>query len=105
MIAVTIIASSFMGSAQAAILGQTVTNTATVSYDVDGDSVTVRTNPAIFVIEAERTESTIEFFRYAPNAPEAQAHQINGADYSPSGNLTGPFTPMPPAARTGGAPY
>ena len=93
------------GRAHAAVLGQTVTNVASVSYDdSDGDSLTVLTNSADFIIEAARTESTIEFFRYSPNAPEAVSHQINGADYSPSGNLAGPFSTMPPAARTGGAP-
>ncbi|MCF6219693.1 MAG: DUF11 domain-containing protein [Robiginitomaculum sp.] len=93
------------GLAQATILGQTVTNVASVSYDVDGGgSVTVVTNPAIFVISAERTDSTIDFFRYAPNAPEAVNVQINGADYSPLGHTPGPFVAMPAPERTAGVP-
>lgn len=75
-------------------LGRTVTNIASMTYIGDGGPVTVVTPPAEFVIEAARTESTIEFFRYSPNAPDAQMHQINGSDFSASNNLNGPFTAM-----------
>ena len=94
---------SFAGGAAATTLGQTVTNTAVLSYDdTDGGRVNVLTNPASFVIEAERTESTIEFFRFSPNAPDAQSVQINGSDYSPSGDGNGIFTAMGPAQRSDG---
>ncbi len=87
--------------AQASELGKTVTNIATVGYEVLGsEPITVLTNPASFVIDAKRTTSTIEFFRYSPNAPEAEVHQINGSDYSPSGSLTGPFVPVPNTLKT-----
>ena len=90
---------------QATELGQTVTNIASVSYDEpDGGQTTVLTNPASFVIEAARTESTIEFFRYAPNAPDAINTQINGADYAPTGHANGGFVAMPMPERTIGVP-
>ena len=92
-------------TAQAVTLGQTVTNVASVSYDQPGGGqLTVLTNPAEFVIEAARTQSTIEFFRYAPNAPDAISVQLNGADYAPGGQLGGPFTAMPAPERTPGHP-
>ncbi len=88
---------------QAATLGQTVTNIASVSYEQqDGKPVTVLTNSAEFIIEAARTQSIIDFFRYAPNAPEALSVQLNGADYAPSGEIIGPFVPMPAPERTVG---
>ncbi len=90
---------------QAATLGQTVTNIASVSYDEpSGGKTTVLTNPASFVIEAVRTESTIEFFRYSPNAPDAINVQLNGADYSPAGDGSGSFQAMPAPERTAGVP-
>lgn len=82
-------------------LGETVTNIATMSYpSEDGERVTVETNPAIFQIEARRTPSTIEFFRFAPNAPSAINDSINGSDYAPSGRVIGPFSAIG-APRTG----
>ena len=80
----------------ATVLGDTVTNTASFSYTgLEGKPVTVLTNDAKFVIEARRTESIVEFFRYSPNAPEANLIQINGSDFSPSGAEIGPFVSMP----------
>ncbi|NNC38382.1 MAG: DUF11 domain-containing protein [Acidimicrobiales bacterium] len=83
-------------SAHAADLGQTVTNIAVVSYEnADGGRLRVITNPAQFVVEAERTASTIEFFRYSPNGANADIVQINGADYSATGDTNGTFAAMP----------
>jgi uncharacterized repeat protein (TIGR01451 family) len=88
---------------QASTLGQTVTNVASVGYDEPGGGrTTVLTNPAIFVIEAERTNSTIEFFRYSPNAPDAILVQLNGSDYAVSQHVTGPFLAMPAPERSAG---
>jgi len=89
-------------TAGAAELGSTVTNVAVVSFEhADGGRINVRTNPAQFVIEAERTDSTIEFFRHSPNSPDAIVEQINGSDYSPSGDLNGPYVSLdgPPIQR------
>lgn len=98
----TVVASQGL-SASATTLGQTVTNIASFTYeDADGGQVTVLTNPAHFVIEAAPTASTIEFFRYSPNAPDASLHVINGSDYSPSGETDGPFISMTPPAAIGG---
>ena len=105
IVATLMMAGFYTGQAQAGTLGQTVTNVASVSYDVDGNGqVTVLTNPASFVIEAARTESTIDFFRYSPNAPDAINTQINGADYAPTGHENGGFVPVPAPERTKGVP-
>lgn len=81
-------------TAHATELGATVTNIASISYDdPDRGPITFVTNPAVFVIEAQRTESTIEFFRYAPTTPGANAVNLYGSDYSPSGETDGPFIP------------
>jgi len=90
---------------QASTLGQTVTNVASVGYDDPGGGrTTVLTNPAVFVIEAARTESTIEFFRYSPNAPEAINVQINGSDYALTTHTSGSFLAMPAPERSKGQP-
>lgn len=73
-------------------LGNEVVNVASMTYDDDDGRVTVVTNPATFTIEAERTPSTIEFFRVSPNAPNAFFDNVNGSDFSPTGELSGPFT-------------
>ena len=73
-----------LGSAQAQ--GVDVTNTATVSFEVDGFPTSTSTGPAVFTIEAERTPSTVEFFRFSPAAPDSIPVQINGSDFlTPSG--------------------
>ncbi len=64
-------------------------------------SLSVTTPPASFIIEAARTPSTIEFFRYAPNAPDATAVRLNGSDHQSS--ATGPFQPVGPLRAAGGA--
>ena len=73
-------------------LGRTVTNIATVNYETEFGSLTLQTNPAVFTVEARRTDSTIEFFRYAPASDSADLINVNGSDYAPSGNISGPFT-------------
>ncbi len=87
--------------AQAGTLGQTVTNVASLTYEQTGSGrITVLTNPAEFVIEANRTPSTIEFFRYAPGAPDAVQVSLNGADYLNGGV----YTTMPAPERVPGQP-
>lgn len=78
-------------------LGRTVRNVATVTVDNYGVPLTFDTNEASFIIEARRTQSSIEFFRYAPIAPDAFTTRINGSDYSPGGT-------MPPLGMAAGAP-
>ncbi len=73
-------------------LGDTVTNVATVTQDTVSGRLSIPTNEASFVIEARPTPSEIEFFRVVENAPDAISVQLNGSDYSPSGELSGPFT-------------
>ncbi|MEO1642639.1 MAG: hypothetical protein AAFR74_04830, partial [Pseudomonadota bacterium] len=72
-------------------LGDEVVNVATITHGEGADRQQFRTNEAVFVIQARATPSTIEFFRHAPGAPDAQTTAINGTDYSPTGALSGPF--------------
>lgn len=83
-------------------IGAEVINIATVTYTVDDVITAVRTNEAVFTIEAAYVPPTIEFFRYSPNSPNARSTTINGSNYSPSGNLNGPFVGVGPARSSGG---
>ncbi len=83
-------------------LGTRVVNTANVSYDDGGTTLTLTTNDAEFTIEAERTPSTIEFFRFAPGAPDALTTVINGSMFSPNGELNGPFVDVGPPVSVNG---
>ncbi len=90
---------------QASTLGQTVTNVASVGYDEPGGGhTTVLTNQAVFVIEAARTESTIQFFKYSPNAPDAINVQINGSDFASTAHVSGPFFAIPAPEQVVGKP-
>lgn len=75
-------------------LGDRVTNIATVSQDTADGRLVFQTNPAEFTIQARSTPSEIEFFRIAGNLPDAVPIQLNGSDYSPNGDLSGPFVPI-----------
>lgn len=80
-----------VGLAQAD-LGERVTNTAFVSQESPSGTLVLPTNEAAFTIEARRTPSEIEFFRIVENVPDAISIQLNGSDFSPSGELNGPFS-------------
>lgn len=82
-------------------LGARVTNVATVSQDTASGTVTQQTNEAVFTIEARRTPSDIEFFRIVENAPDAISVMLAGSDYSPSGELSGPFSALDRAVLGG----
>lgn len=88
-------------------LGRTVTNVATLSYEHEGVPTLLTTNPAVFRIEARRTPSTIEFFRYAPGAATFVT-RVHGTDYNPAGEIppvgapSDPFLPIGPARTSGG---
>ncbi len=79
-------------------VGVEVRNTVMLTWEIGGDETTVLTPPAVFTIEPVRTPSQIDFFRFAPTAPDAQMIMLNGADYAPSGALAGPFSPLPALA-------
>ena len=102
--ALTLAATAWVNAdiAVATTIGSEVINIATLSYEVDGTNINAVTNPAVFTIEAPFIPPTIEFFRYSPNAPHAQGTVINGSDYSPSGELNGPFFNTGAARTTGG---
>ncbi len=73
-------------------IGTRIDNTAQITYTNEGGApITRSTNTVTLIVEPLRTSSTIEFFRFSPNAPDAIIRQINGSDYAPSGELTGPY--------------
>jgi len=71
--------------------GAEVRNTATISYQQGPVVLTVPTNEVVFVIEGARTSSTIEFFRFTANTETGITTMVNGSNFSPSGELSGPF--------------
>ncbi len=88
--------------AVAATLGTEVLNRATLDYTIGGLPLSLTTPDAIFVIEAQRTPSTITFFRYAPTASSAVPTQLNGSMYQ--NGAGGPFQPVGPLTAAGGSP-
>jgi uncharacterized repeat protein (TIGR01451 family) len=74
--------------------GTEVTNDATISYDSGGNFIIIPTNEAVFTIRPPRSTPKIQFFRYSPNSPSARMVTITGSNYSPSGDLQGPFFPV-----------
>ncbi len=84
-------------------LGETVSNVAQVTYEHSSGPLSVDTNVADFTVVARPTPSTIEFFRYAPHAPDHFTTQINGSDYSPTGEThNAEFLPLGAPVSTGG---
>lgn len=91
----------FALNAAAADLGSTVSNVATVTHGPAALRVTADTPPASFIIEAQRTPSTIEFFRRSPLSPDARNVLVNGSEFSDDDGAT--FSPVGPVAGPGGA--
>ncbi len=84
-------------------LGHDVTNVASLQYEQNGVDISVRTNPATFTVVAKPTPSSVQFFRYAPNAADSVSVALNGSDYSPTGEMSASaFVPMGDAVTTGG---
>lgn len=76
----------FAGSSTiGADLGAEVSNRASVSFGPPSARTTIDTAPAIFRIEAASTPSTVEFFRYAPGAPNRRAVALNGSEFNRAG--------------------
>ena len=88
--------------AHAQLFGTDVVNVASVSYNVGSETETVATNRAVFTIRPPATPAVIEFFRHSTAAPSPLIRTINGSDFSPSGNLDGPFTAIGDPVTTGG---
>ena len=80
--------------AQSSVIGRDLVNIATIEYSQNGNRIKQQAGPATFTVEARRTPSEIKFHRVAQNAPDKQTVRLNGSDYSPSGNLLGPFVPI-----------
>ncbi len=88
-------------AALAAPLGSSVVNRASVDFTMGGVPASLTTSDAVFTIEAQRTPSTITFFRYAPAAPGAVPTSLNGSDFQ--NGAGGPFLPVGPLIAAGGA--
>ncbi len=80
------------GSAGAQQLGRDVTNVARVEFATNGQPAGFNTNPAIFQVEARRTPSNIEFFRYAPRANAQFTTRIHGSEYYPNSGMVPGYT-------------
>ena len=99
---------SATGVASAQLAGTEVINVASFSYthgSSEGTSVTsgrLLTNEAVFTIRPPATPALIEFFRNSPTAPSPIMRNINGTDFSPSGELSGAFQDIGPAVTVGG---
>ena len=99
---------SATGVASAQLAGTEVINVASFSYthgSSEGTSVTsgrLLTNEAVFTIRPPATPALIEFFRNSPTAPSPIMRNINGTDFSPSGELSGAFQDIGPAVTAGG---
>jgi len=103
--ALALAASAWIAGANGAFateIGAEVINVATVSYSIGSETETVATNQAVFTIRPAQTPAIIEFFRHSPAAPSPINRAINGSDYSPSGDLDGPFDPIGDPVTTGG---
>lgn len=82
--------------------GLEIRNTAFVSYDQGSSTLTLPTNEVILVIEGARTASDIEFFRFTSLSDNVVTTMINGSQFSPSGELVGPFSEIGPPVTSNG---
>ncbi|HBS36369.1 MAG TPA: hypothetical protein DEA50_15030 [Parvularcula sp.] len=89
-------------AAAAAPLGTQVVNRAELAFTLGGVTTRLTTPDAIFTIEAQRTPSTITFFRYSPAVPGAVPVRLNGAEFQ--NGAGGPFSAVGPLVSAGGAP-
>jgi uncharacterized repeat protein (TIGR01451 family) len=81
--------------------GTEVVNIATMTYTTGGRTATFNTDAAVFVITPPQTPAVIEFFRHSPTAPSPIFRSINGSDYSPNGELDGPYVSTGAPITTG----
>ena len=99
-------------SAQAGDVGDTVRNVASVTFLSNESPQTFETNPAEFTIQAAPADPTVNFFRYAPTAPNSISRRVNGSEFAAfggNGGLSGPagsggdlFNAVPPAVSGSG---
>ncbi len=94
-----------VGTPAYAQLGASVENIATVEYDNNlGGRSTLATDPATFLIEAQRTPSTIEFFRVSTAAPDARSVMLHGSAFLTGGGQGLVDTPIDQVTLTSGEP-
>ena len=73
-----------------------------MSFTVGSERLTIGTGAAVFVIRPAETPAVIEFFRHAPTANDPILRNINGTDFSPSGEVNGPFSSIGEPITAGG---
>ncbi|HEQ98260.1 MAG TPA: DUF11 domain-containing protein [candidate division Zixibacteria bacterium] len=74
-----------------------ITNVARATYSVGSlDGITSESNVVTVTTENERSQSTLEFMRYAPGNSSADLIQVATTYYSSSGLPSGPFEPLAP---------
>jgi len=103
--AVALAASAWVAGAEGAnaqVFGSDVVNVASVSYTLGGTTEDVVTNEAVFTIRPPASPAVIEFFRHSATAPSPILRAINGSDFSPSGDLAGPFISVGAPITAGG---
>ena len=96
-LAVAYALTSFTAVSAQTPVGEIIENIASYDYTIDGASFEENTNIAEFTVKAAPVDPTIEFFRHTDGAPAPIFAQINGSNYSPSGNINGPFFQTDPA--------
>ena len=94
---------SSAGIASAQVFGTEVINVAGISYSHGGVTDILETNEAVFTIRPPEVPAVIEFFRNSPTAPSPIMRNINGTDFSPSGDLLGSFQAIDPITAAGAA--
>ena len=101
LVATAWVSSASIASAQ--LFGTEVINVAGISYSHGGVTDTVVTNEAVFTIRPPEVPALIEFFRNSPTAASPIMRNINGTDFSPSGDLFGSFQAIDPTTTAGAA--
>lgn len=104
---IALVATAWVSTANVAnaseLFGTEVSNVALITYSHGNVSDTFVTNDAVFTIRPPATPAVIEFFRNSATAANPIMRNINGTDFSPSGDLAGAFQTIGPPVTAGGS--
>ncbi len=84
--------------------GTLITNQAQAAFTSHDLPQVVPSNIDTIIVKAPAVPATIALYRYAGGAPADLSLPVGGTAFSPSGNPTGPFTPLPPPVGPGYPP-
>ena len=84
------------------LVGTDVINVASITYNNGSVTGRLLTNEAIFTIPPPAPPAVIEFFRTSSTATSPIMRNINGTDFSPTGDLSGAFVDIGPPVTAGG---